>query len=102
MADSKSAGVFIPYPVLGLLLTIALACIGSVVALYTKVSGLETTMSTINATMVIRDNQHLQELKDLKDELSAVRSKEEQTQVYFHDDRERIIRLQAAVEGRRR
>jgi len=90
MADeiNRSSGLFIPYPLLGLVMTLVLALAGGIIGLYSQ-------MSAMNTTMILRDTDFQRQVKDLKD-------KQDQMEVYLHNDREKIIGLQEQVNRNRR
>lgn len=90
MADeaSRNNGLFLPYPLLGLLLTLVMALGGGIIGLYTQLSAMQTTM-------ILRDSDYQRQVKDLKD-------KQDQMEVYLHNDREKIISLQEQVNRTRR
>lgn len=85
MADeaSRTGGLFIPFPLLGIMLTLTLALSGGIIGLYTQ-------LSAMNTTMILRDGDFQRQVKDLKD-------KQDQLEVYLHNDREKIITLQEQV-----
>lgn len=84
--DAK--GVFVPYPLLGIILTLSIVVVGGIVAIQVQVSNLSTTI-------LLRDADQRAVIQELKD-------KTEQLEVYLHDDREKIIRMQTEQEGKRR
>lgn len=74
----RTNGVFIPYPLLGLLLTLTLVLGGGLIGLYAQVS-------TMNATMIMRDADRADQLRKLEEKL-------ELTNVYMTDLREKEAR----------
>ena len=80
MAEQSTRGVFLPYPLLGMLVTIAIVLISGLVAL-------EVQVSNLNTTLLLRD-------ADSRAEITALKEKSAQLEVYIHDDREKLIRLQ--------
>lgn len=82
MADEaqKTAGLFIPYPLLGLILTLTLALGAGIVGLY-------ATVQTLNTTLLIRDSDYQRQLKEQKEKM-------DQLEIYLHNDRERLIALE--------
>lgn len=75
----EAKGVFIPYPLLGIIITLCTILVGGIIAIQVQVSNLSTTI-------LLRDADQRAVVKELKD-------KTEQLQVYIHDDREKLIRL---------
>lgn len=88
MADeaAKGGGLFIPYPLLGIMLTLTLVLSGGIIGLYSQ-------LSAMNTTMILRDGDFQRQVKDLKD-------KQDQLEVYLHNDREKIITLQEQLNRR--
>ena len=84
----EAKGVFIPYPLLGIIITLALLVISGIIAIQVQVSNLSTTI-------LLRDADQRAVIQELK-------SKTEQLQVYIHDDREKLIRLQTEAEKDKR
>lgn len=80
----EAKGVFIPYPLLGIIITLCTILVGGIIAIQVQVSNLSTTI-------LLRDADQRAVIKELKD-------KTEQLQVYVHDDREKLIRLQTQSE----
>lgn len=70
----RTHGLFLPYPLLGIMLTLVLALGGGIIGLYVKVD----TMGTV---MLMRDADHREQVKDLK-------NKNELLEMYIHDIRE--------------
>lgn len=61
MADEaqRTGGVFIPYPLLGIMMTLILALGGGIIGMYVKVD-------TMNATILMRDADQREMVKELK------------------------------------
>ena len=78
--DAK--GVFIPYPLLGIVITLCTIVVAGIIAIQVQVSNLSTTI-------LLRDADQRAVIQELKD-------KTEQMEVYLHDNREKMIRLQAS------
>lgn len=80
MADEmqRTSGVFIPYPLLGILLTLTLALGGGLIGLY-------ATVTTMNATMIMRDADRAAQQKSMQDKLDLLN-------IYITDLREKEIR----------
>lgn len=85
---TRSGGVFLPYPLLGILMTLILALGGGIIGLYSQ-------LSAMNATMIMRDADYRREQQQAWDKI-------EQLQVYIKDDREKIVRLEERISGRER
>ena len=83
MAEQTSRGVFLPYPLLGMLVTIAIVLISGLVALEVQVSNLSTTL-------LLRD-------ADQRAEITAIKEKNAQLEVYIHNDREKLIDIQTTM-----
>ena len=77
----RTNGLFLPYPLLGIMLTLVLALGGGIIGLYVKVD-------TMGAVMLMRDTDHREQVKDLKNKL-------ELQELYIHDIREML-----AADGR--
>lgn len=88
----EAKGVFIPYPLLAIMVTLGLVIVGGIVAIQVQVSNLSTVI-------LLRDADQRAVTQELKE-------KTEQLQVYIYDSREKLVRLQAEVdkdqESRRR
>lgn len=80
MPQSESKGVFLPYPLLGMLLTLAVVLISGIIAL-------EVQVSNLNTTILLRDADGRAQIKELQDRLSTL-------QVYVQNDRERLVRIE--------
>ncbi len=80
VAEQTSRGVFLPYPLLGMLITVAIVLVSGLVALEVQVSNLSTTL-------LLRD-------ADQRAEILSLKEKAAQLEVYIHDDREKLVRLQ--------
>lgn len=83
----RTNGVFLPYPLLGFILTITMALVAGLVGLYTQISAM-------NTTLILRDASAQQQLTDLKHELQVQGE-------YVRDLRERIIRVETANNKRK-
>lgn len=84
MADeaAKSGGLWLPYPILGFLLTLTIIVVTGLVGLYSQ-------LSAMNTTMILRDSTYQQQLKKTEDEAKL-------QSMYIVDLRERIIRMEAS------
>jgi hypothetical protein len=87
MADemSRTNGLFIPYPLLGLMLTLVLALGGGLIGIYAQVS-------SMNATMLMRDSDSREQIKALHEDAKL-------QAMYIADLREKIIRLEERKKG---
>lgn len=84
---NHQAGLFLPYPLLGLLLTLVLALGGGII-------GLVIQVNSLNTTILLRDADYQRERQQMWEKM-------EQMQVYIHNDRERLGKLEERVEKRR-
>lgn len=80
----EARGVFIPYPLLGIIITLCTILVGGIIAIQVQVSNLSTTI-------LLRDADSRAVIKQQGEKL-------EQLQVYIYDGREKLIRLQTQVE----
>ena len=80
--DAK--GVFIPYPLLGIVITLCTIVVAGIIAIQVQVSNLSTTI-------LLRDADQRAVIQELKE-------KTEQLQVYIHDDREKLIQIRTKLE----
>lgn len=76
----RTGGLFLPYPMLAIMMTLILALGGGIIGMYVK-------LDTMNATMIMRDAQSQREQQQTWQKL-------EQMMVYINNDRERLIRLE--------
>ena len=83
MADEaqRTGGLFLPYPLLGILMTLIVVLGGGLVGLYSQLSAMQTTL-------LMRD-------ADYRREQQQAWEKIEQLQVYIQNDREKIAKLEA-------
>lgn len=84
MVAQQAKGVFLPYPLLAILVVIGGAVLSFVIALEVQVSNLSTTI-------LLRDADQRAAIHDLQEKIG-------QHEVYIHDDREKLIRLQTQRE----
>ena len=84
----RTSGLFIPYPLLGILMTLLLALGSGIVGLFIQVNSLQTTL-------LLRDASYQQDQKKAWDKI-------EQLQVYIQNDRERLGKLEERLERRTR
>lgn len=83
---NRTSGLFIPYPLLGIMLTLTMALVAGIVGLYAQ-------LSAMNTTMILRDNAYQQQLLEIK-KIQEVQGE------YVRDLRERIIRQEATTKKR--
>lgn len=76
----EAKGVFLPYPLLGIMLTLVLILVGGIVGLYSQ-------LSAMNTAMILRDADYQQRTKKLEEKI-------ELQGMYITDVREKIIRLE--------
>lgn len=84
MVASQSKGVFLPYPLLAILVSIAMLLLGGIVTLEVQVNNLSTTM-------LLREADERASRQVMVDKLATL-------EVYLHNDRERIVKLEAEKE----
>jgi hypothetical protein len=80
----EAKGVFIPYPLLGIVITLCTILVGGIIAIQVQVSNLSTTI-------LLRDADQRAVTKQLVE-------KTEQLQVYIYDSREKLARDRADIE----
>jgi uncharacterized protein HemX len=85
---NRTGGLFLPYPLLGLVLTLVLALGGGIAGLFIQVNSLQTTI-------LLRDSDYQRERQQSWEKI-------EQMQVYIQDDRERLGKLEERLEQRQR
>lgn len=83
--SSRTNGLFLPYPLLGLILTLVLALGGGLIGIYAQVS-------SMNATMLMRDADSREQIKSLREENKLL-------SMYITDLRERVIRQEEQRKG---
>lgn len=89
MADeaNRTNGLFLPYPLLGIMMALVLALGGGLIGLYSQLSAMQTTL-------LMRD-------ADYRREQQQAWEKIEQLQVYIQNDREKIAKLEAQNNNRK-
>lgn len=90
IAAQEARGVFVQWPLLIIIITLASILIGAIV-------GLQVQVSNLNTTLLLRDADHSRQVADLKQEMGDVKNKNEQLQVYIHDDREKLVAIQTKL-----
>lgn len=83
--EAARGGLFIPYPLLGIMLTLCLVLAGGIIGLYSQVSAM-------NTTMILRDQTYSQQVKELKE-------KTDLQGLLISDMREKVIRLEERKKG---
>lgn len=84
---NRQSGLFLPWPLLGLVLSLVMALAGGIGGLFIQVNSLQTTI-------LLRDIDSQRQIKELKD-------KQDQMEIYLHNDRETIATLKAQIEKRK-
>src|ERR1044071_6192949 len=88
VAAQQSKGIFLPYPLLAILVTVGALVLSGIVGLYVQVSSL-------NTTLLLRD-------ADTQRALTRQHERIELLEVYIQNDREKIAKLEAKSEDKRR
>jgi len=94
MSAVESKGVFLPWPLLAIVVTLAIVLVSGLVTLEVQVSNLSTTL-------LLRDADHGRQVDDLKIQLGEIKSKNEQLQVYITNDREKLVAIETKLGIRR-
>lgn len=84
----EAKGVFIPYPLLGIIVTLAVVLIAGLVTL-------EVQVSSLNTTLLLRD-------ADTRAEMLTTKEKLAQLEVYIHNDREKLIKIETQMDAKRK
>lgn len=82
--SQEAKGVFLPYPLLAIIVTVVAVLLGGIITLEVQVNNLSTTI-------LLRDADQRAAIHDLQEKIG-------QHEVYIHDDREKLIRLQTQRE----
>lgn len=82
----RTSGLFIPYPLLGMLMTLVLALGGGIIGMYVK-------LDTMNTSMILRDSSYQEQLRQQKEKV-------DQLEIYLHSDREKLAVLQHDADKR--
>lgn len=87
MADEaqRTGGVFMPWPLLAIVMSLIMALGGGIVGLYSQLSAIQTTM-------IMRDADFQLRVKELKE-------KSDLQSMYINDLREKVIRLEEHKKG---
>jgi hypothetical protein len=94
VAEQQTRGVFVPWPLLVITITLASILIGSIV-------GLQIQVSNLNTTLLLREQDHSREVNDIKNAMQKVADKNEQLQVYITNDREKLVAIETRLGVRR-
>lgn len=94
VAAQQTKGLFLPYPLLGILTTVGALVLSGIVGLYVQVSSLQTTL-------LLREQDHTLRQRELKDEMALIRGKNEQLMVYITNDREKLVAIETKLGIRR-
>lgn len=90
VAKTESKGIFIPWPLLAIIVTLAIVLISGLVTLEVQVSNLSTTL-------LLRDRDYAEKQAELKIELTKAQNKSEQLMVYIQNDREKLVSIQTKL-----
>lgn len=90
VAASQAKGLFLPYPLLGILTTVGALVLSGIVGLYVQVSSLQTTL-------LLREQDHTLRMREVKDEIAIIRGKNEQLMVYITNDREKLVAIETKL-----
>lgn len=74
---TETKGVFVPYPLLAIIITLAIVLVSGLITL-------EVQVSNLNTTILLRD-------ADGRADVTAVKEKLAQLEVYIHDMREKRV-----------
>lgn len=86
MSDEVAkGGLFLPYPLLAIVMVLILALGGGIIGLYTQLSAMQTTL-------LLRDADYQREQRQAWEKI-------EQLQVYIRDDREKIVGMEKDIEN---
>lgn len=83
ISQQSSKGLFLPWPLLTIIITLAIVVISGLIAL-------EVQVSNLNTTLLLRDS-------DQRAEITALKEKQAQLEVYIHNDREKLIDIQTTL-----
>jgi hypothetical protein len=82
VAQTASKGIFLPYPLLAILVTVGALVLSGIVGLYVQVSSLSTTL-------LLRDSDHARQIMEIKTELTKETERRELTDLKVADLREK-------------
>lgn len=80
---NRSGGLFLPYPLLGIMMTLILALGGGIIGLYSQ-------LSAMNATMLMRDADYRKTVDKLEDKL-------ELQDVVINNTREKLVEMRTEL-----
>lgn len=83
MAEQETRGVFLPWPLLAIIVTLAIVLVSGLVTLQVQVSNLSTTL-------LLRDADHARQLEDIKKEIAKETERRELSDLKISDLRERM------------
>ena len=90
----QTRGLFLPYPLLAILTTVGALVLSGIVGLYVQVSSLQTTL-------LLREQDRVQQVRDLQAQMAEIKDKNEQLQVYITNDREKLVAIETKLGIRR-
>ncbi len=82
-AEQTSRGVFLPYPLLAIIVTVGALVLSGIVGLYVQVSSLSTTL-------LIRDSDHARQIQEIKIDMAKETERRELTDLRVADLREKM------------
>ncbi len=82
VSNLQSKGLFIPWPLLAIIVTLAVILITGVVTIQVQVSNLSTTL-------LLRDQDHARQIEDLKHDMAKETERRELTDLKVADLREK-------------
>lgn len=82
VAQQAAKGVFIPWPLLAIIVTLAIVLVTGLVTIQVQVSNLSTTL-------LLRDADHARQVEDLKREIAKETERRELTDLKVSDMREK-------------
>lgn len=83
VAQQSSKGVFLPWPLLMIIVTLAIVLVTGLVTIQVQVSNLSTTL-------LLRDADHARQVEDIKRELAKESERRELSDLKIADLRERM------------
>jgi len=90
MPEQEAKGIFVQWPLLIIIITLASILIGAIV-------GLQVQVSNLNTTLLLRDADHSRQVDGLRQDNVELKGKYEQLRVYIQDDREKLVALQTRL-----
>lgn len=90
MPEQEAKGVFVQWPLLIIIITLASILIGAIV-------GLQVQVSNLNTTLLLRDADHSRQVDGLRQDNAELKGKYEQLRVYIQDDREKLVAIQTRL-----